>query len=462
MSLVVGIPTAVVDLVQKGLLQRAFHDGLFPALQYRSEAMFEEWEANTGSEIFETRAGLLPAVTTPLVAGTDPVPAEVAYEQWSAVLEQYANAIDTNMPSSTVAQANLFLRNIKTLGLNAGQSINRVARNALFKSYLSGQTVLTAVTAVPDLTLRVASLNGFRDVIVPGTNVRPAPVNPAVPLPIALGASLSITANVVGVIPDDSNDLDGPGTLVLSAPIGSVIPVRSAVVSTFAPTVIRASGGVSVDNIGAGDTLVLQQVITASGVLRDNNVPPHDDGFYHAHISGSSNTQLFADPVFQRLNQSLPEHVIYKEGFVGTISGVMFFLNTEAPKTTNVGSLTSTALSGMYGKDIGAEVVNGTGVKIGRVLITGKGSLYERALDENKYISEAGVTGKVGEFDVVNNGLQVVTERIRLVLRSPMDRLQQKVSAAWSISTSFPVPSDITASTGPQRFKRAIILEHAL
>lgn len=461
-QLVVGVPAAVLDLVQKGLLQRAFHDGLFPALQYRAEAMFEEWEGNTGVEIFESRPGLLPAITTPLVPGNDPDPATVAYEQWVATLAQYANAIDTNMPTSSVANANLFLRNIKTLGLNAGQSINRVARNALFKAYLSGQTVLLAATAAPDTSIRVASLNGFRDVIVPGTNVRPQPVNPALPLPIALGPTGAVTANVVGVIPDDANDPDGPGTVILSAAIGSVLPIRSAVVSAYAPTVVRPSGGLSVDNIGPGDTLVLQQVINAAGILRDNNVPPHDDGFYHAHISGMSNTQLFADPVFQRLNQSLPEHVIYKEGFVGTISGVMFFMNTESPKRTNAGALTATANSGVYAKDISAEVTNGAGTQVGRVLITGKGALYERGLDESKYISEAGVTGKIGEFDVVNNGLQVMTERIRLVLRAPLDRLQQKVSAAWSITTGFPVPSDITAPTGPQRFKRAIILEHAL
>jgi len=461
-QLVVGVPAAVVDLVQKGLLQRAFHDGLFPALQYRAEALFEEWEGNTGVEIFESRPGLLPAITTPLVPGNDPTPAEVAYEQWVATLCQYANAIDTNMPTSTVANANLFLRNIKTLGLNAGQSINRVARNALFKAYLSGQTVLIAATAAPDTTIRVASLSGFRDVIVPGANVRPQPVNPAVPLPIRLGPAGATTANVVGVIPDSASDPDGPGTLILSAAIGAIVALRAAVVSAYAPTVVRPAGGLSVDNVGPGDTLVLQQVINASGILRDNNVPPHDDGFYHAHISGSSNTQLFADPVFQRLNQSLPEHVIYKEGFVGTISGVMFFMNTESPKRTNAGALTATASAGLYAADIGAEVLNGAGTAIGRVLITGKGSLYERGLDESKYVSEAGTTGKIGEFDVVNNGLQVITERIRLVLRSPLDRLQQKVGAAWSITTGFPVPSDITAPTGPQRFKRAIILEHAL
>lgn len=468
--LIVGVPASVVDLVQRGLLQRAFHDGLFPALAYRSEAMAEEWEGNTGVEIFETRAGLLPAVTEPITPGSDPVPAQDTYEQWVAQLAQFANAIDVDAPTSAVANANLFLRKVKTMGLNAGQSVNRVARNALFKSYLSGQTVALTTIGATDTTIQVAALNGFRDVIVPGVNVRPAPVGPANPLSITIGLA-GLTRNVVGTIPNDVNDPDGPGTLVLSAQVGTAFAnTRTPIVSAYAPIVVRAAGGPSVDNIGAGDTLVLQQVINAAGILRDNNVPPHDDGFYHAHISGMSNTQLFADPVFQRLNQSLPEHVIYKEGFVGTISGVMFFMNTESPKRQNSGQLTNTVAAtgspagsmGVYAKDIGAEVVNGNGIQIGRVLITGKGSLYERWLDEARYVTEAGVTGKIGEFDVVNNGIQVMTERIRLVLRAPIDRLQQKISVAWSITTSFPVPSDVTATTSSARFKRALVLEHAL
>jgi hypothetical protein len=462
MSLIVGIPAAVVSLVQTGLLQRAFHDGLYPALQYRAEAQFEEWEGNTGVELFETRPGLLPAITEALEPGVDPEAQDVAYEQWSTTISQYSGAKDVNMVSSSTAASNLFLRDVKTMGLQAGMSVNRLVRDALFKSYLSGQTVLIAATTALDTSIRVASLNGFRDIIVPGLIVRPQPVNPAVPLPIQLGPAGAVTANVVGAIPDSSTDQDGPGTLILAAAVGSIVPLRAAVVSIYAPTVIRASGGRSVDNIGPGDTLVMQQVINAAGTLRDANVPPHDDGFYHAHISGMSNTQLFADPVFQRLNQSLPDHVTYKEGFVGTLSGVMFFLNTESPKRTNSGTLVTTASSGIYAKGIGAEVVNGAGVNIGRVLITGKASIYERGLDESKYVSEAGINGKVGEFDIVNNGLQVMTERIRLIMRAPQDRLQQKVGLAWSITTGFPVPSDITAPTGLQRFKRALILEHSL
>lgn len=459
MSLVLGVPPAVLQLQQQGLLERAFHDGLFPMLSYRAEAMAEEWPANTGTEVFMTRPGLLPAIVEPNIPGRDPSPQQIPYEQWSAVLNQFTGTIDTDTPTSVTANASLFLRNIHQLGLQAGQSINRVARNSLFKPYLSGQTCLTVAAASGDTVLQVASLNGFRDVIT-STTVRPQPVSSTNPLSIKVGTALT-AASVIGVVPNDPTDLDGPGYLQLSAAIGVVVAIRSAVLSIYAPRVIRAAGGASIEAIGPNDTLVLQQVINAAGFMRQANVQPHEDGFYHAHISPTSNAQVFADPVFQRLNQSLPEHVIYKEGFIGTISGVMFFMNSESPNLTNSGATTATGTSALYARELGAEIRNNSGVDIGRVVITGRGTMYERWLNEDQYVTEAGVTGKIGQFDVVNNGIQILTERIRLVLRAPIDRLQQKVAATWSISTSFPTPSDITASSGNERYKRAVILEFA-
>ena len=463
MSLVLGVPAAVLELNQRGLLERAFHDGLFPALVYRAEALAEEWPANTGNQLFMSRPGLISPMVTPNTPGTDPTPKAVPFEQWIAELNQFADTIDIDMPTAITSNANLFLRLIHQLGLQAGQSINRIARNALFKAYLSGQTVSTAAIAAVDTSIAVASLNGFRDVVLPGTNVAPQPVGPAFPLPITIGTgATTATASVVGAVPNDPTDPDGPGTLLLAAAVGTLFAAaRNPVRSRFAPRIVRSAGGDSIDAIGPGDTFVLQQAINAVGFLRNANVQPHEDGFYHAHISPLANSQIFADPVFQRLNQSLPEHVIYKEGFIGTISGIMFFMNPESPSLTNSGPTTATGASSLYAKEIGAEVVNKDGTQVGRVVLTGKGSLYERWLNEQQYVSEAGVTGKTGDFDVINNGIQILTERIRLVLRAPLDRLQQKVAATWSISTSFPVPSDITAPSGVERFKRAIVLEFA-
>lgn len=461
MALVLGIPPAVINLVQRGLLERAFHDGLYPALQYRAEAMVEEWPANTGTELFMSRPGLLAPITRALQPGTDPLPQSVSYEQWIATLERYSGTIDTHMPTSAVANANQFLRNIHQLGLQAGQSLNRIPRNAMFKAYLSGQTLTTASALAGDTTIQVAALNGFTDVVLPNVTVRPVPVSAATPLPITI-TGIAGTRNVVGFIPNNPDDLFGPGVLQLDAALGAGIAARTPVLSANRPQVIRSGGGTSVDAIGAGDVFTLQDAINAVNRLRRFNLQPHEDGFFHAHISPDSNSQVFTDPAFQRLNTALPEHHIYHEGFIGTIAGIMFFMNTESPDTLNSGALTATGTNARYAEDIGAEVVNEGNVRVGRILVTGRGGLYEKWLPGSNYVSEAGITGKMGEFDVVNAGLTIQTERIDLILRAPLNRLQDTVAATWQISTSFPVPSDVTSGTGPERYKRAIVIEHAL
>jgi hypothetical protein len=470
-SLVLGIPATIVNLIQEGLIEREFHDSLFPNLAYRAEFLSEEWPANTGTEIVMTRAGLLGTIVQPNTPGADPLPQNVPFEQWTMKLDQYTGTLDTDMPTSTVANANLFMRNIHTLGLQAGRSINRVARNVMFKSYLSGHTVTQAQYTSSTTVIGVTSLNGFTDVVIPGTTVRPQQVSAANPLPVVIGEGATReTKFVIGFNPSDPTDPYGPGTITLSAGLTNTQPIRAAVVSAYAPRILRANGGNSIDAISASDTLSLQQIINAAAYLRDALVQPHDDGTYHAHISPLSQAQVYADPVFQRLNQSLPDGMAYSEGYLGQISGVSFFMNTESPNPNNAGTLVNTAAAagatagqnGKYAPEIGAELYNGFGTQIGFVVLTGKGAGYERYLDESAYVTEAGTQGKIGQFSVVNNGVQILTENIRLIIRAPQDRLQQKVSATWSISTGFAMPSDLTAPSGPQRYKRMLVLQHAM
>jgi len=454
----IGLPDAVVSLIQTNLIERAFADSLVPALLYRQEAVWEDFEGQAGQDIFMSRAGLMPTITSALEPGKDPTPQTVPYEQWSAVIKRYGGTMDIHMPTSAVAASDLFLRNIQQLGIQAGMSINQIARNALYKSYLSGQTCLRAATAAPDTTISVASLNGFREVVLPG--VRPVAVSSATPLPITING---VSKQVIAATPDDISNPDGPGVLTLSTTVGSIIAVRSSVLSRYAPTVIRSGGGDSVDALGASDLFVLQDVMNAVAVLRANNIPPHTDGYYHAHISPEMNAQLFADQVFQRLYTALPQSQAYREGFVGTIGQVAFYLNTENPNTGNSGATVLTGTNATLAQDIGAEVINEANVKVGRCIVTGRGVLIEKGFDEQRYISEVGVLGKIGAFSVVNNGVAIAAERIRLYLRPPVDRLGDTVAATWSLTTSFPVPTDINVLTASKaNFKRAIIIESAV
>jgi hypothetical protein len=461
-GIVLGVPPTILNLVQTGLLERAFHDGLFPAMLFRGEAQEEEWQGNTGQEILMTRAGLLDPITDPAVPGVDPEPQALTWEQWTARLDRYIGTIDVDMPTNAVANSDIFLRSIQQLGLQAGQSLNRIPRNALCTAYLQGSTALIVAALTGDTFLQVASLNGFTSVITRGTTVRPTPVSTAAPLPITLmSGTTPISLNVIGATPYDPAVPLGPGTLALDSTVGAGVAIRSSVLASTRPIIMRAGGGTSVDALQANDILQYQDFINATNKLRQNNVFPHEDGFFHAHISPEGNGQIFTDQVMQRLNQGRPDSIQYQSAFIGTGAGIAFFLNNETPDDSNSGALITTAGSAKFAKGINAEVVNYTGVRVGRVVITGRGAIYERWLDEKRYVSEAGVTGKIGGFNITNQGIEVKTDRISLILRSPVNRTQDIVSCTWSYTGGFPIPTDIS-SGGPQIVKRSLMLEFAL
>src|SRR5690606_33689002 len=112
-----------------------------------------------------TRSGLMTPDARPIAPGSDPTPEAYPFEQWEAIANQYTKTIDTHMPSSRVALASKFANDVRTLGLNAGQSINRVTRNPLFRAYLAGNTNVILLGVIGAFSLRVASLAGFRRVL---------------------------------------------------------------------------------------------------------------------------------------------------------------------------------------------------------------------------------------------------------------------------------------------------------
>ncbi len=188
---------------------------------------------------------------------------------------------------------------------------------------------------------------------------------------------------------------------------------------------------------------------------------PHADGFFHHHLSSTAKAQIFADNQFQRLHESLPDGLSYRQFVVGVQVGCVHYKNTEVPDNTNTGVLRATGVNAQVSPQIGAEVVNEGGVRIGRTIITGRESLSECYMDESAYISEVGVTGKIGKFNVINDGVAVMSDRIRLTVRRPLDKLQQIVANTWSWTGDFPVPTDALVG-GDARYKRSVVIEHAL
>jgi len=463
MALYLGIPPIIGNLIQQDVIERAFHDALVPELKFRSEAVWEEWDTNSGVELYMSRPGLLTPSLTPLTPGTDPSPKTLNWEQWKMVLNRYGDTMDTDMVTNAVMVANAFYRNIQQQGIQAGQTLNRLPRDTLYKSYLQGQTTLIDPAANTATSIHVSAINGFTEVVLMGTNVRPEPVSTIRPLPITIYAAAgALTNTVIGAVPDSALDPYGPGTLLLGAVVGGAGALaRVPVISAFAPRIIRAGGGYSIDAIGAADTFVMQHMIVAGAFLKNDNVPTHEDGTYHAHIPPLVQAQAFTDTALQRMLTSLPDSDEMRRGVLGTIGNVKLIINTECPNVNNAGALTATGTNAFYASEIGAEVVNNTGINIGRVIVTGKGALYERGLDEKAYVSEAGITGKLGQFDITNMGMSVATDRITLIIRAPLNRTMDKVSTTWTCTTGFACPSDIGGNTSPSITKRACVIECA-
>lgn len=448
-----GIPNELVNMLQDRTLERVFHDALLGRMLYRSEANAELWQANLGERVVFTRTGLLPVKTKPLTPGQDPTPSSFAIEQWTAEARQYGDTIDTHMPTNYVTLAPLFLRNTVNLGIGAGETMNRLCRNRLFRAYLGGTTNLAVAALITATQIDVASINGFTEVLLNGT---PVPVGPGSPLVGTVGTE---TVSIIGAQPLNPDDPFGPGRLFLAAGLAGAQALRAVVTAANRSTIIRAGAGTSVDALTSANTITMQDIINAVSKLRGRKVPPCADGFYHLHLSTEGEAQIFADPVFQRLNQSMPEGAAYRDFAIGQLLGCRIYRETENPDTGNSGTLVASGSNALSSGEVGGDVVNATSVPVRRAMLVGGGAIYEKFLDESKFISEAGVQGKIGSFSVVNNGVQVMTNRVRFIMRAPQDRLQQVVAQTWSWSGDFACPTD-QLTTDPARHKRAIVIEH--
>jgi len=449
-----GIPTSVQNLIQQDVLERMFHDSLFPAQLFRAEAQAELWEANLGESMLFTRPGLIPVSTKPLVQSSDPTPASYAFEQWRAEAAQYGTPLDTHMPTSSVSLSSMFMRNTQQLGLNAGQTLNRIVRDKLFRAYLGGNTNLAVAALAAATQVEVASLNGFTEIVA---NARPVDVSAGNPLAVTIDG---VANTVIGTVPVNAADPLGRGLLLLGTPLAAPAALRAVVLAGSRSRITRVGGGTSVDAITSGNILALQDIINATARLRRANVPTMPDGFYHVHLGPEAEAQIFQDPQFQRLYDGVPEGAAYKELAIAQLVGCRFYRNNEVPSDDNSGSLVATGSSAQGSSDIGGDVVNAAGRAIRRTIVIGGAAVYEKYLDESRYITEAGVTGKIGSFSITNGGVQVMTDRIRYIIRAPLDRAQQVVGQMWSWSGDFAIPTDLLTGDSA-RFKRAVVIEHA-
>jgi hypothetical protein len=412
-----NLPAAIQAMLQNGTLDRVFRDSLVPQFLFPQVADAEPWMGGLGDSKIFTRKGLLAPATTP-VTGSDPSASTYTIEQWSVVMDQYANSMDTNMLGSTLALASKYLADVENLGINAGQTINQVARNKLYKAYSGGRTWVTTAGS-SDTAMIVQSTNGFETVLVNG-------------VPTAVSASNPLTVNIAGT----ANTVTGvnTGTSTLTLGTARVDVAGDYVVAANAPTTIRATGNSAYD-LSSSNTVTFANFRSAVARLRKMAVPTVG-GYYVAHIDPDTEAELFADSDFKQALQGRVDSPIYRDLSIGRFAGIDWVRNLEAP----------TILGGSAGT-----------LTVHRPVVLGANALMSAPLD-----GQANLLAGTGVEDVpdirtipASPGVDVT-----LLVRPPQDRLQQVVTTTWAWTGDFGVPSD-AGSGDAALFKRGVVIEHA-
>ena len=414
-----NLPAQIQAMLQNGLLDRTFKDALVPQFLFPQVADSEPWMGGLGDTKTFTRKGLLAPATTP-VTGSDPSPSTYSLEQWSVTMDQYSNSMDTNMLGSAMALASKFLADSATLAINAGQSVNQVARNKLYKAYAGGRTWCTTAGS-SDTSIIVQSTNGFEYNSVNGV---PTPVSGANPLNVTIAG---VANTVVGVTPGT------PGTLTLGTARADVI--GDYVVAANAPVTIRATGNSAYD-LSSSNVATFANFRSAVARLRKMNVPTLPGGYYTAHIDADTEAELFNDSQFLQALQGRVDSPIYRDLSIGRFGGLDWVRNIEAP----------TVLGGSAGT-----------LTVHRPIVLGANALVNAPFDGTGSLLTGSGVEDIPEIRSINAAPGVDVE---LIVRPPKDRLQQVLATTWSWVGDFGVPSD-SGSGDSALYKRGVVIEHA-
>jgi hypothetical protein len=438
-------------ILQVGMLEREIEEGLESVLAYRREALQETINCGIGETLTRTRKGRKTPVTVALTpsainTGLDNglTPATFSVEQYSFTLANYGDTVDVNMLQQLAGIASQLIGNSRNNGVQAAQSLERIARFKLFGAYLGGNTrVRTDLGASSTTTCHVDDIRGFLTVLVNGivtsiSGTYPITVNE---MQISTGGVTQVLT-VTGVAADGTNNSSIPdgisGVLTFNA---ATAPVNGdALIASNAARILRPFGKISTSQLVGGDVLTLSLLEDAVAYLRDNGVPTMDDGTYHCILDNTSMRQLWADQDFKVLYAGRAESETYRDGDIIRMLGLTVIPTTEA----YVQNTNTTA---------------GINVKVRRPIVMGAEALIQGNFEGlDLWLDQPGIS-PIGEIMLVNNVAQI--------LRPPLDRLQQTASQSWLWVGDFAVPTDVTANANiiptansNALYKRCVVIEH--
>lgn len=447
-----NLPAALQSVIQTGFLEHQFGLPLKAKLGFRAIADRENFTANIGETITKTRTGLLPAITSPMAPAANSditsglTPQNYSVEQYILAIAQYAANMQINIVTQKVAIADLFLRNAYTLGEQAFRSVDTIAQQTLFNTYMGGNTRVRTTLGAPAATISVDDIRGFQNTLNSAGQV--VPVSGTNPVNVTVGADVY---SLTGSTADGSNVSTAPGGISGTLTFSSSVTVAdgtalNAVVSAVAPYVIRPSltsnntmaattAAISAANDINNGKLTMQMILQGKATMAANGVPVVDaTGMYHLYVDPLQATGLYSDPAFQQFFRGQVTTEEYRQGVVAQLLGVRI-------EETNLNPV---------------QTLAGVGT-VRRGMLVGQGALVEGIFTNDAY-SEA--LAGVDADDMIS-----IVDGIAHVTREPLDALKQVVTQTWSYIGGFVVPTDTT--TNPATIptasnaaaKRGILLE---
>lgn len=442
-----NFPAALQPIIQQNFLEREFQDGLQSVTAFRQIADRETIPNKVGETVTKTRPGLKAPTTTPLSASSNTnldnglTPSTWTVEQYVLTMAMYGDTIDLNTVTEKVGIAAQFMQNAKANGIQASQSVDRLARNALFNAYMGGNTRVRTTLGSPAATIAVDDVRGYLNGVVNGVYFGGGVLVNGVMVAISGTNTLSVTVGssvytLTGVAVDGSNVSTAPGGISGTLTFSGNVTVAdgtagNAVISSTAPIILRPNGRATTSALTGTDLLTMGLCLDAVAQLRNNGVPARN-GLYDVFLDNKSARQLFADPDFKVLFQGQDAAREFREGRVIELLDCRFNPTTEAFQQT-LGS-----------------------INVKRPIVCGAGALIEGDFEG------------MGETDTgTNDSIIDVIDDIVQVTRPPLDRLQQIIAQSWYWIGGYAVPTDVTANqniiptAAPSYLKRAIILETA-
>lgn len=445
-----AFPVALQAELQTGFLEREFEEGLDSILGYRREAMMETVPARLGESITRTRTGRKNPVTKPINPSTTSsldnglTASDASIEQYTLTTFEYADATDVNMMTDLAAIADNMTRVTRNNGVQAAQSLERIARSAFSGAYLGGNTrVRTDLGASSTTTCHVDDIRGFQMVLVNGV---PTPISGAATITVneiaASAGGFSQALVVSAAVADGTNMSTAPDGIsgVLTFATATAPVVGDALVAVNAPQILRPFGRLTTAKIAGGDVLTLGILQDATTILKNNSVPPTADGSYHVILDNTSMRQLFADQDFKVLYAGRYQSTEYQTGDVVRLLDMTFIPTTEAYVQM-------------------PNVVTGVSVTVRRPLVIGAEALIQGDFEGlDTWLNREGMNNIADVF---------LVDSIAHIVRPPLDRLAQWASFAWTWIGGFAVPTDLTATTSiiptasNALYKRAVFIETA-